>query len=104
VSHLTWPDIDIGKAAIRVEARPEGNLPAWHPKGYELRTAPVPVGTVTLLAWMHGEAPEGGTYVFVSPERLAWIKAKRDAGKWTEGAPIFNILRRDSQRLVEAAI
>jgi len=78
-------------------------LPAWQPKGYELRTVPVPVETIMLLARMHSEASEGSVYVFVPPERVAWIKAKREAGNWKEDAPIFKSARRDFQRIVRAA-
>jgi hypothetical protein len=68
-----------------------------------VRRLPVPAEAVALLAMMQGEAPERSLYVFVVPERVAWIKARRDAGEWREGASVFNHPRRDFRRILGAA-
>lgn len=90
-THLTWADIDFEKGTILISAKPElDGVPAWHPKDHDLRRIPVPEQAMVLLSRLHSEAEEGSRFVFLSPERVAWIKRKREIGKWREGQDVLN--------------
>ena len=80
-----------------------GTLEAWQPKDRDSRSIPVPTETIDLLTRMQAEAPEGSAYVFVAPERIEWVTAKRQAGTWTEGQDVLNNLDRDLKRIANAA-
>lgn len=103
-THLCWGDIDFADPKIRIIAKPDvGELEAWRPKDCDSRTVPVPAGTIDLLSRVQAEAPAGGTYVFLSPERVAWIKRKRQAGTWGEGQDVLNNLDKNFKRNARAA-
>lgn len=103
-THLTWTDIDFENNSIRVVAKGErGGLPAWRPKDYDPRTIPVPPATIDLLARLQAAADAGSDFVFLPPDRVAWIRSKRDAGTWREGQDVVNNLNRDFNRITKAA-
>ncbi len=103
-THLLWCDIDFDTDAIRIVAKPEmSGLEAWRPKDYDARTVPVPLKTIDVLTRLHVEADEGTEFVFIPPERISWIRAKREAGTLNEGQAVINNLDRDFKRLARAA-
>ncbi|UCC31252.1 MAG: site-specific integrase [Phycisphaerales bacterium] len=103
-AHLTWPDIDFEANTIRVVAKPViDGVEAWRPKDYDSRTIPVPVETMNLLTRMHTDAEPGTEFVFLSPTRVEWIRAKRQAGTWSEGQQVLNNTTREFKRLAGAA-
>jgi integrase len=97
--HLTWRDVDFEANTVRVIAKAEGaGLAAWRPKDYDSRTIPVPTLLMDLLTRLHTEATEGSNFVFIPPERIAWIRAKREAGTWREGQAVLNNVNKNFQR------
>ncbi len=102
--HLSWSDIDFEKDEMRICAKPEENgLEAWQPKDYDSRVIPLPRRTMEVLARWHALADDGSTFVFLSPQRVAWIKLQRETGKWKPGRAVLNNLTRDFETLVRRA-
>ncbi len=90
-AHLTWADVDFGANTIRIVAKPElDGIAAWRPKDHDPRTIPVPDYTVSLLSRLHADAEPGAAFVFLSAARVAWIRARREAGTWSEGRSVLN--------------
>ncbi len=90
-AHLTWADVDFGANTIRIVAKPElDGIAAWRPKDHDPRTIPVPDYTVSLLSRLHAAAEPGAAFVFLSAARVAWIRARREAGTWSEGRSVLN--------------
>ncbi len=103
-AHLTWADIDFETSVIRIVAKSEVNgIPAWRPKDHDSRTIPVPELTIDLLTQLHVEAEPGQGFVFLSPARVAWIHAKRQAGQWSEGQQVLNNVNRGFQARADKA-
>ena len=103
-THLTWGDIDFEENTIRVSAKPElSGVEAWQPKDRDARTIPVPVQTINLLTQLHAEAEAGSVFVFLSPERVAWIRSRREADAWREGQPVLNNVLGNFQRRATTA-
>ena len=46
---------------------------------------------------------EGSEFIFIRPERVAWIKARRAQGAWKEPQAVVNNLTRGFQTIVKAA-
>jgi integrase len=90
-AHLTWADVDFGANTIRIVAKPElDGIAAWRPKDHDPRTIPVPDYTVSLLSRLHAAAEPGAAFVFLSTARVAWIRARREDGRWPEGRSVLN--------------
>lgn len=103
ITHLTWADIDFENETIRVAAKPESKLEAWRPKGVKGRIVPIPTGAINILSKLLDASDEGSGYVFISPDRVAWITQQRKLGKWNEGQDVINNLTRDFQVLIGKA-
>lgn len=89
-AHLTWADVDFEANTIRIIAKPDlDGIAAWRPKDLDSRTIPVPDYTISRLSRLHADAKPGATFVFLSPARIAWIRAKREAGRWSEDQPVL---------------
>lgn len=102
--HLTWADVDFEHNKLHIVAKPEiAGLAKWQPKDHDSRTIPVPIQTMNLLAELHTLAPEGAEYVFVPPERIEWIRTKREAGNWREGQATLNNVNKNFQRRASKA-
>jgi integrase len=79
LTHLLWSDIDFENDTVCIAAKPEiEGVEAWRPKDYDRRVIPVPRETMDVLTRLHAETPEGSAFVFLSKDRIAWIKAKRE--------------------------
>lgn len=103
-AHLTWLDVDFEASTVRVVAKPDlAGVAAWQPKDRDPRTIPVPEHTIDLLSRLQAEADEGSQFVFLSPARVAWIKAKREAGTWSEGQDVLNNVNKNFQRRASTA-
>ena len=95
ILHLTWADIDLEQHRIHVRAKKaSAEILAWEPKNRTNRVVPMTDQTIGLLVNMQADAPELHPYVFVSPERLCWIKQRREAGKWNSRSQVVNNLGR----------
>lgn len=104
ILNLCWRDIDFDEGAIHVAPKPEDEQTiGWTPKDFERRCIPVPGETIRLLVRLQGDAPAGHPYIFVGPERIAFIRAAREAGKWSETRPLLNNVHRRFPVLVRAA-
>ncbi len=102
--NLVWSDIDFEAGTIQVTTKTDApGTVAWSPKGYEIRTIPVPAETIDLLARIQSEGPSDHAYVFITPERIAFIKAAQAAGRWSEDRPILNNFHRDYPEIVKRA-
>ncbi len=98
-THLTWSDIDFEANTVRITAKPEmSGVAAWRPKDRDSRTIPVPDHTIDLLTQLHAHAPDGSEFVFLAPERTAWIRSKREAGTWKEGQAVLNNVTKNFKR------
>jgi len=95
ILHLTWADIDLEQHRIHVRVKKaSAEILAWEPKNRTNRVVPMTDQTIGLLVNMQADAPEFHPYVFVSPERLCWIKQRREAGKWNSRSQVVNNLGR----------
>ena len=89
---------------IHIVAKSEiGDIEAWRPKDIDSRVVSVPTRTVDLLSRMQSDASEGSVYAFLTPERVAWIRNKRDTGTWTEGQDVVNNLDKNFKRIARMA-
>lgn len=85
-------------------AKPDiDGLEAWRPKDYESQTIPVQMETMKLLTRMHTDAEPGTEFVFLSPARVEWIRATRQADTWSEGQPVLNNVSRAFKGLAGGA-
>jgi integrase len=95
ILYLTWADIDLEQHRIHVRAKKaSAEILAWEPKNRTNRVVPMTDQTIGLLVNMQADAPELHPYVFVSPERLCWIKQRREASKWNSRSQVVNNLGR----------
>lgn len=102
--HLAWADVDFELGAVHIVAKPEtGGLEAWQPKDHDARSIPVPAVTTDLLARLYAGADDGSEFVFISPARAAWIRSKREAGTWAEGAEVVWNVDRDFKCIAKRA-
>ena len=98
-AHLTWSDVDFEANTLRIIAKPEiSGVAAWQPKDLDSRTIPLPTVTMDLLGRMHAVADDGAEFVFLSSARVAWIRAKREAGEWAEGQSVLNNVWKNFKR------
>jgi integrase len=71
ILHLTWKDIDFESRLIKVTAKKgTDDILEWEPKSRKNRIVPMSDESTQLLANIQVQAPEGHSYVFISPERL----------------------------------
>src|SRR5262249_54194846 len=104
VINLTWPDVCFDSDQVFVAAKSDSDTTiAWTPKDYEHRSIPAPSATMALLAELQGDAAEGHAYVFLSPERVAFIKAGQAAGTWSESRFALNNFHRHLPKLIRQA-
>ena len=48
---------------------------------------------------LHADAEPGAAFVFLSPARVAWIRAEREAGTWSEGQSVLNNVNKNSKSI-----
>lgn len=102
--HLTWRDIDFAAETIAVSAKSKTeSTVAWEPKDYEHRVIPIPASALAMLTKLQASAPDNHAYVFISPERIAFIKASEAAGEWSPCRPLLNNMHRVFPELVRRA-
>ena len=94
--NLTWQDIDFESNQLHVTRKTNnGFVQAWTPKDHELRSIPLPVQTVGLLATWQSIAPEECPYVFMEQGRWDYYRNRMRCGKWRSGQDLVNnVLRR----------
>jgi len=96
--------VDFANDTIRVSAKMGSReILAWEPKDYEARAIPVPARTMAFLTQMQQSAPESHAYVFLSAERLAFIRVAQAAGLWKVGRYELNNFHRSLRALVVRA-
>ncbi len=96
ILHLTWADIDFENQRIKVSAKKGAkDILEWEPKNRKNRIVPMSDESSQLLVNIQAQAPEGHSYVFVSPKRLERIKQRRKIGKWNPRSALVNNLTRD---------
>lgn len=91
ILHLTWNDIDFDNQRINVTAKKaNGKIIAWQPKGRKNRVVPISDQALKFLVDIQLNAPEGNPYIFISPQRLATIAKRIEAGKWNERSEVVH--------------
>jgi len=96
ILHLTWADIDFENQRIKINAKKGAeDILEWDPKNRKNRIVPMSDESSQLLVNIQAQAPEGHSYVFVSPKRLERIKQRRKIGKWNPRSALVNNLTRD---------
>jgi len=105
--NATWRNVNF--AEMTIEVAPKGNTDEtweWHIKDAERRTLPLTNELTTMLVNHQSGQPEGHPYVFIPPERYAFIQELRRQGRWTYSDSrlrVLNNFRRDFTRILLAA-
>jgi len=105
--NATWRNVNF--AEMTIEVAPKGNTDEtweWHIKDAERRTLPLTNELTTMLVNHQSGQPEGHPYVFIPPERYAFIQELRRQGRWTYSDSrlrVLNNFRRDFTRILRAA-
>ncbi|MEN6337906.1 MAG: tyrosine-type recombinase/integrase, partial [Phycisphaerales bacterium] len=105
--NATWRNINF--AEMTIEVAPKGNTDEtweWHIKDAERRTLPLTNELTTMLVNHQSGQPEGHPYVFIPPERYAFIQELRRQGRWAYSDSrlrVLNNFRRDFTRILRAA-
>ena len=103
-AHLTWADVDFEANTVRIIAKSDlDGIAAWRPKDLDSRTIPVPDYTISRLSQLHADAEAGATFVFLSPARVAWIRAKREAGTWSEDRAVLHNVNKNFKSMAHRA-
>ncbi len=99
-----FTDIDFEAETIRVSPKADTRTTiAWTSKSYQSRTIPVPPQTMAILQALLAAAVDGQCYVFVPPDRVAFIKDAQGTGHWKEGRFILNNFHREFPKIVRRA-
>jgi integrase len=96
IFNLIWKDVDFENKLLSVTPKQSTNLTVeWEPKDHQKRVAPLSDHTIELLAELQLTAPEGYSYIFISPRRFEIVKNKTEAGQWTSRCAVINNVGRD---------
>lgn len=102
--NATWRNVNF--AEMTIEVAPKGNSDEtweWHIKDAERRALPLTNELTTMLVNHRSGQPEGHPYVFIPPERYAFIQELRRQGRWTYSDSrlrVLNNFRRDFTRIL----
>lgn len=105
--NATWRNVNF--AEMTIEVAPKENTDEtweWRIKDAERRTLPLTDELTTMLVRHQGGQPEGHPYVFIPPERYAFIQELRRQGRWTYSDSrlrVLNNFRRDFTDILHAA-
>ncbi|MHC4925974.1 MAG: tyrosine-type recombinase/integrase [Planctomycetota bacterium] len=96
VLHLTWKDIDFENQRVNVSAKKATKkLIKWEPKGRKNRVVPISDEAIKFLVDIQVDAPDGHSYIFISPERLEQIFKRIKTGKWHDRSEVANNMTRN---------
>lgn len=96
---LTWGQIDFEQAMLRIEnRRGTPDMPPFHIKDSEPRSAPLPQHTLDILTKWQAEAPEGVPYVLLTQDRYErvlarWKRLGMVDDRWENRYMVNNVLR-----------
>lgn len=95
ILNLTWADIDFEHQQIHIVPKRETKETLdWEPKDREKRVVPMSDASIKFLAELQAEAPAGHPYVFISADRLKWIRQRQEYKRWNPKSSIVNNLSR----------
>jgi len=107
ILNTTWRNVNFAEMTIEVAPKENTNETwEWRIKDAERRTLPLTDELTTALARLQNGQPEGHPYVFIPPERYAFIQKLRKQGKWTYSDSrlrVVNNFRRDFISILRAA-
>jgi integrase len=95
ILNLTWADIDFERQQIHIVPKRETKETLdWKPKDHEKRVVPMSDASVKFFAELQAEAAAGHPYVFISVDRLKWIRQRQEGKRWNPKSSIVNNLLR----------
>ncbi len=102
--NLTWADIDFHEGQLYVTRKVKsGWIQAWQPKDHEMKTIPLSVQAISLLAAWQSVSPENYPYVFMVQERWDYYHKKVSGKQWSEGQDLVNNMLRRLKTLCRKA-